>query len=543
MAGVVLVAIGLLFQLERIREPTRAQPLLPDARFRPVEVAERVELEDPAAESMRVALDAPQSADVVLARVQDSKGASIADAAIWIVGDLATRLGLTDETGSAHVHVPSTRPLRLASVHAGYATSEGEISEEGAAEIVLILEPEARIQGTVAWSKGGVPEPGVVVAAWPDGHRPTPAVFRALRSSDPAPNTAVATTDDEGRFALRGLAHGASYTLAAGGAGGLTLRKVAGVRVEGPSVQLELTPVYAAVVRLREAEGRSLRSGSQVYGRGPGWYDDEGGAAEVVMGVPASCFLVLDPGLWQLRPTTLSRHIVLLSTPLQKQDLPTIVYEVEAPGYAPVWTHLRVPRIQPTPPEYKLALEPKAGGWGTLTVRIEGPSLELEVEGENSLAGQVLLEGDKGEQIGIPIQKPLSRVTKVEGVPFGRYRARFRSWDGMRFFPDEHQKVSVVIDAKPAVLTIDASSSCCLLATLLLEDKREYQGEVVFRLHGPTGKPYVAFDRSPYVLEGIAPGHYTLYVDSIPGRSLPVLSVPVVLEPGGVDLPRIELPF
>jgi hypothetical protein len=481
--------------------------------------------------------------DAVWVRVQDRGGAPIAGASVWIAGESATRIGLTDEEGSAHVRVPSIRPLRLTGTREGHASGEGELPTAEATEILLVLEPESRIRGTVSWLDGD-PAPNVIVAAWPDGQAATEAMFRSFRSNDPVPDTFSTMTDGEGHFVLSGLAARTTYTLVAGGAGGLTVRAAEGVHTDGPSLRVELTPVYAATVRLCDADDGSLRSGPAVYGRGPGWYDEaEEDPAEVVMGLPTACFLVLDPGLWGIRPTTLSRHIVLLQRQRRSQDVPALVYEVEAPGYAPVWTRLVVPRIRSVPPEYRLVVEPRAHGWGTLTVSLRGPSLELAVEGSSSLAGQVLLEGEDGERIGIPIPKPLSRVTKVEGVPFGDYRARFRSMDSMQYFPDEHRRESVVVGDKPAALSIDASSSSCLLVTLVCADGREYQGAVVFRLNGPTGKPYLAFDRSPYVLEGIAPGEYTLYVDSIPGRSLPILSVPVALDPGSVGHPRIELPF
>jgi hypothetical protein len=351
-------------------------------------------------------------------------------------------------------------------------------------------------------------------------------------------------SDAQGGFRFAGLHPRQRYTLSAATPGGITLRDRGGVTVgSGPTI-LEVAPVFACIVHLRDSGGERLRSAPSVFGRGPGWCD-ETDQSTVVIGLPKACRLLIAPTLWAIGLTTNPDHLVLFSSPDESLDSVEATYEVEAAGYAPVWTRLEVPRISRVMREYQIRAEPTAKGWGRLRVNIDGPSLNLMVPvGPGELAGQILLEGSEGSQIGFAIRKPLSQTWEVGGVPFGEYRARFRSMDSARTWPLDGAAQSVTISDQVASIRFDASGSTALLIDPRLRNGEMYRGSAVFRLHGPMGTMYAAFGGPPFALEVLPPGPTTVYLDSVPGyEQVSGVSVGVSLTGGEVAIPMLQLPF
>lgn len=546
-AGAILLALGYVW-LFRGQEPVhRGHPFIPEAKFRDATVQHEP---DPFGEANNTREPATPESIAALTRastirVRSNTGSVIPRASVWLLAPAAMRLGETDALGVFESRLPEAGAFVLAATAQGHVTASLSYEAEPPAEVEFELEVESEITGVVTWSDGHESAVGCSVAAWVDGYRPDRAAFEQVRRGVPVPNLVMATTAEAGAFTLRGLSARSRYTLTAATIGGLVLHEAQGNAPGGGSARLELAPVFAGIVQLQEVNQRPLRAGSKVYGRGPGWFQvAEEGEAETIIGIPSACFLILDSDLSSLSPTTMPVQMVLLSAPSRSQLLDGVVYEVEVPGYDPVWSSLRIPPLSGRPKTFTLFLSPNAAEWGTLHVRVEGPSLEIQPDGAGKLLGLLQLVDENGRLVGTPIPKPVGRTVVVEGIPYGRYQARLRLLDGSGYLPAEDRTAPVTIGKDVAQLVLDATTRGCMLVRLNHTGGQSYEGAAVIRLYGPQGTTYVTFDEAPYALEALAPGTYTVYLDSIPGRAdLGTAKASVTVDPGSVATPAIQLPF
>lgn len=138
-----------------------------------------------------------------------------------------------------------------------------ELRESNVVELRLIR--GGTLRGFARDSAGEPACTEVAVLLWPDALR-SPSSQSVLSGLVGGPHSRSTAVSIDGSFVFEELDPRQTYALAAGGAGKLSSRAVAGVATDGPPVELEVGSLYGLRVRWVEPGGGPLRSSRQAAG-------------------------------------------------------------------------------------------------------------------------------------------------------------------------------------------------------------------------------------------------------------------------------------
>ncbi|MDP6408930.1 MAG: hypothetical protein QGI46_06110 [Planctomycetota bacterium] len=319
-------------------------------------------------------------------RCVDDQGRPVARATIEVrLNGASLDSARTDEQGRlliAHARHPAARMIVSAR---GFETVEEPFAgrQPGPGEQVIVLRAGGSVRGTARWPGGQAPGSAVTVLAWPAGREPSPSSLAETDLGGPGTSLRVAPTGEGGGFLFEGLSADAEYVLAAAGLGGCTLERAGPVRPGSGPVVLTLQPIYAALVHLRDPDGRPLRCDPLLFGS-LGWVMRDPRAVDV-FGIRwrAELDLVGETRLHAGLANTRDDKLLLFTSEILVDALGPLEFEANIPGYAPAGGEFFAALADRSPSEFELRLESVGEAWGKLRVSVSGPPAVLAAEAED----------------------------------------------------------------------------------------------------------------------------------------------------------------
>jgi hypothetical protein len=367
------------------------------------------------------------------------------------------------------------------------------------------------IEGRVLRRDGSPAAPGTLVIA----REPDNLDEDLDRTQGPS-----ATTDAGGRFVLEGLTAGASYSLSAVGNGTISTQPAPPVSEGTSGVRIDVSLLYGIAVDLREAGGTPLHT---MHG-----FSDQAlrtSSGTLFPDRPLLGLVGVDLSPYRSAP---GRRLFLYtsSTATEPASLERVPLKFRLVGYAPAEVAFDALPIVPAIPQHVVELQSTASGWSEIDVVFED-ARDPTTNGPRIKPFRLLLSSSSGPQAGIELPRDLG-PKRLLGIPFARYRVSLLNALDQQVFPTVGSPPpSFDVGARPATLSIPLAATSELEIQVRGREDRRYEGRASFSLArgGLTsdGRSLVGatvsvtFDRAPYVLGALLPGHYALFVQEPAG--------------------------
>jgi hypothetical protein len=516
VAGLALAA--LLWTVNRREESASA----PDLVAQPA--AEGVETRIGAAAASQVGSREQVPAPELLARedrgtkieVREAGGAALAGASIFTkdVGGWVER-GHTDDAGVLELDLEPDRTVEIVARAQGFVPGRDHSEPPHAAERTLVLEPGDRICGVALTSTGAPPRKPVRVLAY-SRERELDGVARYVgRLSENDPSLLVATTDESGAFCLDGARRGELHVLACGGHGYADRRGITTVQAGTSNVSISLTRLFGVAIRFIDATGvEEVRSfGWRELGGGCGAPD-----ARVHATTGVDVWLAgLDPKWTSVPPEML---LWIYSSDTESDTLGPMRLDHELAGFSPGSESFDAGTVAAEIPTHVVALDPTHSGRGTVDIVFTSRTGDDDgARARRFPEGQLRLTDESRNVWSFTVKPGDSDRVQVQGVPFGRYRARYVS-QPFQFPPRAEPAIELLVDGAGAKLEVPLDGTGWVTFRLRRLDGTAYSGHIQLTLlegeQGQSGsnktRARVSVARSfdaPYRVEGLAPGTYT----------------------------------
>ncbi len=424
--------------------------------------------------SMRNPLSAPRPLVVVL----QPDGEPLGGATVFLEGTAGTvsELGRTDEAGRFEIGKGVAHVEGEARVFAGaegfLPSEERPLPPEG--ELVLRLGKGRVLQGRVVRLDGSLPSAPVRVLAAPtDRGGPDMNLLQAALLGDP--RVLITETDRDGRFRFSAVDPDHRYNLTCGGSGLVARERAAGVQPGDAEVELQLVRGFAVRLQELDPEGAPLRFPSTAQGPFPGGWileaDDPTSqpfadrVAAVLAGLPIE---FADP------PPAIK--LLLATCDTDARTLGPIRFEAAYVGYAPVDVRLYARSVDGPVPVETIRFTPTTGGFGSIVLRVASPAQGLE-EAWSGCRGTLTLRRAGEAPLRVCVPELAARETRIDGVPHGRYRARFRSNAGPLTLPSPSEEPwSFEVGVTPVVLELQLADVGAVELSFRFRDGRVYAG-------------------------------------------------------------------
>lgn len=421
----------------------------------------------------------------------------------------------TNAGGILEATIPECSGQSLA-VHAeGFATAHRDLGARFPVDLVVTMNPERSLRGRVV-DTSGAPLPGMTVVAWPSHRRPSgrdvaeSVTARAIFSQS--------TTDDAGRFTVRGLDPGTTHTLIAGGGGYVLVDPVAVAPSTDEGIELRLWRLHGIRLRVRAAGGgrpvlsqdvgttgcTSFRQASHFTYR-----DIHPASAQAALSPPVRDHVLEGRGY------SLYDDLLLYASPDAPDRLGPIHYRFCVPGYAPAEGELWVPPVEGTDiAEAILPLEQVVPVFGPLEVRVHGVPAQdapLHTAREPYL---VVFARNTEVDCEYLFRAPESDSLTLDGLlPTGR--TEFVLGDTEWQMPDwSKERITLDLTDQRNVLDLDLSEFGGVEFDLYDSMGRSVRGAI--RVALVDGEGYLvrrlAFRSAPYRAFGLTRGEYALTV-------------------------------
>ncbi|MCY3003815.1 MAG: hypothetical protein NTV21_18615 [Planctomycetota bacterium] len=313
--------------------------------------------------------------------------------------------------------------------------------------------------------------------------------------------------------------------LTAAGDGGMCAPRT---RVEARDgvVDLSLVPVWAVRVTVRDADGGPVKTDAGLFGFGPACTAPEGFSSVIPGCLEAE--LLAGRSARVDAPTPLECLFVLKSSDPAATRHTEFVDGVEfglgIPGYATLKEVLRVPLARTPVAEVLFPIQRTANGWGSLAVEIPAMRPLEGLLGERALASLSL------RRLPISRDAPFSAlvegaVTRLDGVPAGRYSLTFTARDGYAQWPGPTEPL-LEIQIEPEVelsVRFDQVEFGELDIDVLDAEGNPYAGSLGIQVDcSKFSRPVVffaSFERAPYRITMLRPGTYSLRAAMAAGRN------------------------
>ncbi|MDP6540386.1 MAG: hypothetical protein QF903_01930 [Planctomycetota bacterium] len=455
-------------------------------------------------------------------------------------GEASVILGTTAESGLLGVGPSGTAFDAVLASARGFVTGVAPLdaaADEGWIEVRLA--PAEEVHGRVSLEDGSSAGAGIEILAWREGEYPTAHLARRARAGDLRAITAV--TDENGSFVLGGVDPDRLYTAVAAGNGFVSPSRTTWGRSPSREVSIVVHRAYAAWIRLREAGGGALRTSPSLYGRRFGGPRSDAPDIGRLGGLGPRPLMLL--GSLPVAPSTLADRFYVFTSPRELTGLGPFELALDYPGYERVVARFEVPALEGrAPAEIPVELEPSASTWGTLDVRFLWALSGHAVVDEAEPLGLLRLFEPDGRPCEFAVREAFPSALAVAGLPTGPYEWEFEILSGAGgepLTPDE--TAAVLLGEEGAVIEIDLSHLGAIALRLLHLDGSEYEGAAWIRLERAGERPLPAriLRTPPYVLSGVSPGTWEVWVDQprFLDRSTAVARdarSTVVVEPGAV---------
>jgi|GEM_PF-4474034 len=483
-----------------------------------------------------VRLSKPLRQQVLAVRIVDDNGAPIPGAVCrqapaWSVIGTAdqsgrTKVALENEQGDITITAPK------------FAVRHCELPRyRDGSEVIVVLEQEGVILGRAVDTLGRPAVEGLRVVAQPLGAAPEgDSLLRALDGGGPVKGC---TTSADGTFRLEGLILGERYQILVAGNG---LLGVARQVISAPAstvdasdgVVVSLSTVYGIILNVLEEGGEALRLSPLLRGR---WVGTPRPLDSSVGIVPADGLIPLllgRPGSGDYRGGPYSRlFLFVTSAPLG--DSIDLKFQAQVPGYQEFDGLVAARRVTSSVAKVDIELAREVGGgFGALELRL----MPLEFAdtalpsppNQSQLPELVLTDVETGKELHAELSEIGRGFQRIEGVPYGVYRARF-SGPG-RFFEwrgADEGPVFVNVGPQTAEFEVDIRGLGSFQLKGRFADGTGYSGPirgVIYRLVDASPEPvdsaHFSLARRPYCLPFIPSGDYRVE-----------LTIPGVISPAG----------
>jgi len=479
-----------------------------------------------------------QSAIRVL--VVDEFGAPIQGAAVLEQSDGESRcLGETDETGEFLLAPVPPTWIRLLAEKEGHASSTTYLGPSSSTpkRITLVLGIGSSISGTVIYPDGESAGEGIGVLAWPSSLlAPDYVAADSIANGHSCPRST--TTNHDGSFIINDLKSGQKYALIAGGAGLGTLRDQYGYTTGTTDARLVVAPLYSAVLRLQDSHGqaviipRGLKE--EFYLKIDNQLDEY---RRVYPGSSLGWRLALPPA-----PEDDSEIRLVYSGPSALKSIDSvgpIFIEVSLPGYESEHSMCSITRADGWARPQLVALQREEGNLGRLVVHFRGLSAldRAWINPAMKMGDLFLIPQERSSMVPqyggqtahgffeYTLQDAYSGQQAVDGIPYGIYEVKvfFRN-GGFRLPADDRDPAIVVVDSPENELYIECADLGELEIKVFDVLGQPYCENLTFDLgegeveYLPTGEMQVvigggiAFTRPPYVVKGLEPGNYHVFI-------------------------------
>ena len=437
------------------------------------------------------------------------------------------RLGATDSEGLWVGRAPDAPGWFVAS-KIGYSTVFSRVPADTnllGSEVVLTLDAECTILGTVRAPDGIAARFPVNVYAWPESIRPSASWFASQGDGAPL-RTRV---DRDGQFVLRGLVRGERYCVIAA-AEGRAADSIGCWDAPAYGVELALSWAYALEVRAVEAGGQHLRTDGELHEyEGTSWRPTRGveNADRLTWNDPRAHLLLRNSSP---RESDSSQSIQLIYLRKTGAAVGPFAMTWRVPGYEPKDVEVLVPRMEANAPRIELVhLEPRVACWGSAALHVLGAEGSAD-SSALSLADLRLTEVESKETYSLSLSRTGKRT--VNGVPCGTYRASLlvREW-GMIGTTDG---LPVTIRSESeARLNFDLSTLGRITVSIERSGGASYEGAVEgYLVRDERIRIPVQFEGAPYVITGLLSGAYGLDVQFPASLAGKAVVVPANLPPG-----------
>lgn len=389
-----------------------------------------------------------------------------------------TELGRTDDLGrlQIQIHADNSSARRGARVFAaadGFLPSDERPLRPGG-ETVLRLGESSMLGGRVVRTDGSAPASPVQVLAAPSEHGGLrlDSLWRALEGD---PRVLMTSTDSEGRFRFTNADPALRYDITCGGAGWVAHEPSRGVRPGEPGIVIELVRAFAVRIVQREADGGPLHFPSTAPGPFPGGFflESEDPTADLYSDRVAAVLAGLPP---EFATPTSEAKLLLATCDTDALTFGPLRFQAQYAGYAPVDVRVFTRSVDQPVPLETIRFTRTVEGFGSIVVhlRTEGTELPPWLEG---CAGSLTLRRAGAPRLRISVPRTSGTRVRIDGIPRGRYRARFRSANGPLTLPSpEKAPWTLEVGEAPASLELDLTGLGGIEFSLQHRDGTLYRG-------------------------------------------------------------------
>lgn len=440
-------------------------------------------------------------------KVLDELNLPVSKASIFAVLDEGfCTLGMTATNGVLEGACPRATQA-LAARAPQYSVGFTAIGPNDPIEETIVLAMEGTIRGRVLRRGIRPPDTKTVVLAWRDGMRPAFAELQHVANGANLPSCAGCPVQPDGSFELRQLDTRGSYTLMACCLGQIT-DELSGVKPGPGEVDLVLERLYGVLIALRTQDGQAIESDTRLFGRGPVWSCNLMEATSITRPMSTLRIAGIDDGLVGGEGRRLNEQLILYRC-LGCNEAPVVDYEVEVPGYQPVWTRVIASPVDNGIESATIRLSPVTVLSGSVTVECLGLPIG-SIQRERPL-GIVRLTNERAKfNFGLPVAG-----CTIDMVPAGSYQWHFENRDWPFSFPTSDENVVIGQDSR---LTVDFSGRGSLQIELMRWSNAAYRGYMRFSMRSLSTnmKSILSYESQPYVVYGLAPGDYEISLDWSP---------------------------
>ena len=458
-------------------------------------------------------------------RVSDTTGGPLSGATVYSLGEEdQALLGATDSEGLLSVELPRLVGSEIGATLEGYGPVRQAVPDPLPRGLDLVLQPAKALAGIVVTGDGSPVGTGVSVLVWPEERWADDEEARRSLRGDPTVLTTC--TNDEGRFSVQGLVPGRVYYGLAAGKGYGSADLVRNILSGEEECILTVQKIYATWLRLREADGSIPRISDSLWARHNRMLYGQvllpANASSRISGNLSAVWLNDNSHVAGDGGLTFFDRVYAFAAEDSTTEIGAARFRAEFPGYEPVDAAFPVPSLANGIGETVLELVPVAGGFGELIIDFQGvPDMPGVVDDKLPLGIVTLWSDGRENRIDLFVfTKDLSKSSRLRfgPIPYGHYECVFTvepcafSWP-----PEGAEPIAVDITCNPAELAVDLSAlgGCHVRILRGGPEAPPYRGKASLRCMDESGKRLAGmmFGKAPYVLYGLEPGVYTVYLD------------------------------
>jgi len=451
--------------------------------------------------------------------VRAAGGAAVAGASIFTkgLGGWVER-GQTDDAGVVELEFEPGSPVEIVARAPGFVPGLDRSEPPHAAERTLVLEPGDRICGMALTSTGAPPRKPVRVFAYSRERELVGLARNVARLAENDPSLLVTTTDESGAFCLDGARKDELHEVACGGNGYADRRGTTAAQAGKLDVSISLTRLFGVAFQFIDSTGvEKVRSlGGRMI---EGWCEAPGSRVHSATDV-AVWLAGLDPKWTSVPPGML---LWVYSSDTESETLGPIRLDHELAGFAAGVERVNAGTVAAEIPTHVVALEPTHFGRATVEIVFTSRAgTDGAVRVRDVKEGLLRLTDQDRNAWDFLVESGNDGHAQVHGVPCGRYRARYVS-QPFQFPPRTEPAIELLVEAVAgAKLEVPLDGTGWVRLSVRRKDGTAYSGQIQLSLfegeHGQRGerefRTRLTTGRSlgaPYLIEGLAPGRYTVF--------------------------------